>query len=840
MSEQSASSVIRVFVSSTFIDMQTERDFLVNRVFPDIRRQCADKGIDFEAIDLRWGVSGESSDAQVLTYCLDQIEGCVPYLFAMIGGRYGWVPGEQAQTAAVLDADERERSVTEIEIRRFEGMVARSGHQKRLLVGLRSTAFTQLLGVDETREPHARARLDALRTELSQDAAAFAYADLDTLEARVRDFFVAEANMLAKELDTAARQIDARQTSYLNLLRIPGVARIPLQLALAEPRQEGRPLHEESLIERLGQERLHVLLGGPGSGKTALCASLAERWAGRDSTRRVLRLHIGATGELSLNGVLRDLYQLADAGEPEDWADGLVRLLNAQVRPTLIVLDGLERIIGWNEKLPSTPEVISHQPFQLLLTIEKLLRAECKPVVLLAYDPAVQRDNALGALLQERTLQLDAWAPAIAFGVTQIGPLDASMRAQFATQFFAFRGKHLNRDQVDQIAQAKHIVDLDTLYLACDRLRRFGELNQDKTQQDTFIAAKIDGLFQQSREQAVAAVVQQVQSASGLDLANVDAILRLLAVSKYGLPATELVVVASSLSGRTVSLRDWAIFEGMLGPLLARSSTRMQYKNADTRSQILAMFDGAAAERARIALVDYLLVKVADAGLSGVFAVTVDAVYPNELAWQLRALPGNPGWRHLFSPLGLVAWFAYDCEMALVELNSAFNAGAFEKAFATAPDDVDEFAAIARFRHASRDFLAHADASVSLRFERALDWAINALFLPEATSHGLALLAARAAACALCVTRQDARPSADHCRSAVMSTINLLDSVIEQHGARSMGIAPLRTLLADLLAAAASHAPKRSGSPRAVDYMEEIEFAARRLQQRLSQDGVGA
>jgi len=35
--------VIRVFISSTFRDMQAERELLVKQVFPELRRVCAER-----------------------------------------------------------------------------------------------------------------------------------------------------------------------------------------------------------------------------------------------------------------------------------------------------------------------------------------------------------------------------------------------------------------------------------------------------------------------------------------------------------------------------------------------------------------------------------------------------------------------------------------------------------------------------------------------------------------------------------------------------------------------------------------------------------------------------
>lgn len=52
---------IRVFVSSTFRDMQAERDELVKRVFPLLRRRCQERGIAWSEVDLRWGVTTEQA-----------------------------------------------------------------------------------------------------------------------------------------------------------------------------------------------------------------------------------------------------------------------------------------------------------------------------------------------------------------------------------------------------------------------------------------------------------------------------------------------------------------------------------------------------------------------------------------------------------------------------------------------------------------------------------------------------------------------------------------------------------------------------------------------------------
>ena len=49
--------VIRVFISSTFSDLKPERNALQAQVFPKLEQLCAQNGFQFQAIDIRWGVS---------------------------------------------------------------------------------------------------------------------------------------------------------------------------------------------------------------------------------------------------------------------------------------------------------------------------------------------------------------------------------------------------------------------------------------------------------------------------------------------------------------------------------------------------------------------------------------------------------------------------------------------------------------------------------------------------------------------------------------------------------------------------------------------------------------
>lgn len=98
---------VRVFISSTFRDMQAERDHLVRFVFPRLREQLLKRRIHLVDVDLRWGVTG---DQDAFELCMDEIDRCQPRFLCMLGGRYGWVPPAASGSA------EPGRSITASEI----------------------------------------------------------------------------------------------------------------------------------------------------------------------------------------------------------------------------------------------------------------------------------------------------------------------------------------------------------------------------------------------------------------------------------------------------------------------------------------------------------------------------------------------------------------------------------------------------------------------------------------------------------------------------------------------------------------------------------------------------
>lgn len=91
------SKYIRFFVSSTFKDMELERN-LLQEVFDELIPFYREKGWQVETIDLRWGISEEAGlDNRTMRICKKELTQCMkmspkPNFIILLGNRYGWIP----------------------------------------------------------------------------------------------------------------------------------------------------------------------------------------------------------------------------------------------------------------------------------------------------------------------------------------------------------------------------------------------------------------------------------------------------------------------------------------------------------------------------------------------------------------------------------------------------------------------------------------------------------------------------------------------------------------------------------------------------------------------------
>lgn len=149
MSDQTATTqrVLRVFVSSTFQDMQRERDELMKYTFPALRHLCAQRGVLWDEVDLRWGITDEQkAEGQVLSICLEEICRCRPYFIGILGEHYGWVPEAIAPEVIQREPwlrEHLEHSVTELEI--LHGVLRAPGQAQHAFFYFRDPKYIDTL-----------------------------------------------------------------------------------------------------------------------------------------------------------------------------------------------------------------------------------------------------------------------------------------------------------------------------------------------------------------------------------------------------------------------------------------------------------------------------------------------------------------------------------------------------------------------------------------------------------------------------------------------------------------------------------------------------------------------
>eukprot|EP00759_Apiculatamorpha_spiralis_P010335 PhF_6_TR17089/c0_g1_i1/m.26259/K11127/TEP1; telomerase protein component 1 len=182
---------VRLFISSTFLDMRNEREVLVNKVLPALRTRLQNKGMDVVVteIDLRWGITQEEAEKGTsLSLCLNEVQRC-NYFIGMIGDRYGYCPPNfsikpdpefDPESFEWLQSAEVGTSVTHLEIKQALHMLDR-GEMKGAFFYLRDQkAFLEEVPKDQrakfvAENDQARTKVLELRKHLRRDAQARVY-----------------------------------------------------------------------------------------------------------------------------------------------------------------------------------------------------------------------------------------------------------------------------------------------------------------------------------------------------------------------------------------------------------------------------------------------------------------------------------------------------------------------------------------------------------------------------------------------------------------------------------------------------------------------------------------
>lgn len=384
---------IRLFLSSTFRDMEKERHELLTRVFPLFRQQCLERQVVFSEIDLRWGITEEDAhNGQTVQICLEEIARCralgiPPFFIGFIGERYGWVPqrhelenywqqaaqGENPYAGRIEAALAEGISVTELEMRYGFMDNADGVGGQRVQLYFRHPDLTASLAEEnpanfyESSEA-SRDKLTALKRAIRQTHAASVGIDgyqnisafgqhiLDFLSAQLDTHFPREAVPDEQQLRLHAQQCYAlsRRENYVPLLAFKHQVETWAQNTLDAMLPDAVP--DRDALNRL------ALVGESGRGKSAFMADLVA--SETFSAALVIAHFVGADGDSSPEGwrerVLQALqpYLPTDVDIPTEsdarWAmfPELVSAAQAQMgKPIVLLLDAINQFSPVEEGL---------------------------------------------------------------------------------------------------------------------------------------------------------------------------------------------------------------------------------------------------------------------------------------------------------------------------------------------------------------------------------------------------------------------------------------------------------------------------------------------------------
>jgi|GEM_PF-2380199 len=370
---------VRVFLSSTFRDFAEERDLLVRKVFPELRRRARERNVDVIDIDLRWGITPEQAErGEVLPICLAEIDRARPYFFGFIGDRYGWVPEATQYDLSLLveqpwlDDHRGGKSVTELEM--LHGVLNNPAMAGRAFFYFRDTQYSQAKGgayLSESEGHHAKLELLKTRIRDSGFPVMENYPSPEVLAARVQEDLwrvIDEAFPLENVPDPVTME-RRKHEAY-------GSARLGLYL--------GGEKYFVALDEAMEADPFKpILITGPsGGGKSALVANWVERYATANPDAWVITHYLGSSADAAdpvrmVYRIEREIAQVTGEedkleGDPNkilqhfpEWLSRANAFAENAGREWIIVLDGMDKVSTrtefnwWPSELPSRVKVVA-------------------------------------------------------------------------------------------------------------------------------------------------------------------------------------------------------------------------------------------------------------------------------------------------------------------------------------------------------------------------------------------------------------------------------------------------------------------------------------------------
>ena len=341
---------IRVFISSTFADMQEERDAIIKE-FNHLKIEASKRGVSIVVVDLRWGITeAESGHGKVVDICLKEINKSKPFFIGLVGDHYGSVPpiclSDDAELSNqypnVVDEIKNGKSYTEIEM------------QYGVLDNLDTIdAFFYIKRENEDTDNDNRLKL--LKDKIIQQKRypVHVYCTIEDITSQINKDFM-----------------DILHARYRET-RIFYDDEVKYQQSIFKDRLLDFYLERENLIESIKElveaENINLIqiTGSSGSGKSAMCARIVEEYTSNE--RFKVSYYFAGIGSLyeDLLDVVSSLlgqrisYEEADKVISENViADECTRLIVIDGLDSLSLKDTAPYGLSWLSLLPANYKVV--------------------------------------------------------------------------------------------------------------------------------------------------------------------------------------------------------------------------------------------------------------------------------------------------------------------------------------------------------------------------------------------------------------------------------------------------------------------------------------------------
>ncbi len=484
----------RVFISSTFRDLQAERAHLLNRIFPELRQRAREAGAEFTEIDLRWGLTTEDAEhGRVIRLCLEEVERC-PFFIGILGDRFGWVP--------TIDDIRKDPLLIQkypwLEQAALEGW---SVTESEMYLGALSDNLDSHTGNDRVARFYAKQPITSELTRLYnkiQDAghSVALFGSPEELGTLIRADWLDIIHSVEEQVERLDPQAAAHEAFAKNRLRayIPPYKKVEM---IAQTLNDGKSL---------------ILRAESGYGKSSLSAFLQANASTLFPELRVFTHFAGASLEsVSLRSIVsRMRSQFEEVGvdhpignEAMDPAASLQNSLEQIERPTLLLLDAVDQLQLIESELHWLPAVLP------------------KHVRVLITCTAQHFEHKL-QYRQEALIEL--------------GALPASSKALIIEEYFRGYAKQLPQKVALQIVHAEATSNPIYLRILLEELRLFGDHESLSSRTQKYLSAK-------SVRELLTLVLTRLESDFSTEL--VGSVMGSLAIVRGGLTEHELEALAS-------------------------------------------------------------------------------------------------------------------------------------------------------------------------------------------------------------------------------------------------------------------------------------------------------